>query len=153
MLDQILEGAHADQTAWSLNLEVIKRRLVDGLNNPCAFENLIVALLQLEHRDEIWHHTGGPGDGGIDGLGSNETGEVVGLMQAKYYADIVPELGDLTEVERPLRRYAAVLLPENPTEPTDGACVLNLDWIARAVCRHWRCLPLALTLRVGEGTD
>ena len=105
---------------WSLEPEEVKRHpfppfiqcLVDTLSNPCAFENLVVALLQLEHPDDSWHHTGGPGDGGIDGFGCNEAGEIVGLMQAKYYADSAPELGSLSQADRKIRRYAAVLIPE-----------------------------------------
>ena len=92
-------------------------------------------------------------NGLIDGVGSNEAGEVVGLMQAKYYAKRTPELGSLTTIGRPLRCYAAVFLPENPEEPTDGSRLLCLDWIASAVRRHWRRLPLALTMRIGEGTS
>ena len=148
VLDQILEGAAPSQVDWTLDPDEIKRRLVDRLNNPCAFENLVVALLQLEHPDEVWDHTGGPGDGGIDGIGSNAAGDVVAVMQAKYYAATAPGLGEFRE--RPLRCYAAVLLPPNPNRPTDGTCVLDLDWIARAVSRYWRRLPIARTLRVGE---
>ena len=153
VLEEILEGSQPLEAPWTLELEVIKKRLVDALNNPCSFENLVVELLQLENPGEIWHHTGGPGDGGIDGVGSNEAGEVVGLMQAKYYAKRAPELGSLTTIERPLRCYAAVFLPEHPEEPTDGSRLLCLDWIASAVRRHWRRLPLALTMRIGEGTS
>ena len=147
----ILQGGEADPPPrWTLKLEEIKRRLVDTLNNPCAFENLVVELLQLENPHETWVHTGGPGDGGIDGIGSNEAGEIVGLMQAKYYAKQAPDVGDPAG-DRPLRRYAAVLTPETPAEPTDGSCLLHLDWIASAVHQHWRCLPLARSMRVGEG--
>lgn len=152
VLDQILAGSRAPRLEWCLKLDEIKRRLVDSLSNPYALENLIVSLLQLEYPQEIWHHTGGPGDGGIDGFASNDAGEVVAVMQAKYYANRAPELSNLQR--NPLiRRYAAVLLPENPMGPTDGSCLLNLEWIVRAVRRHWRRLPLALALRVGEGTD
>ena len=153
VLEEILEGSHALEAPWSLELDVIKKRLLDALNNPCAFENLVVELLQLENPGEIWQHTGGPGDGGIDGVGTNDAGEVVALMQAKYYAKEAPELDNLTTVERPLRCYAAVFLPENPKAPTDGSRLLCLDWIASAVQRNWRRLPLALTMRIGEGTS
>lgn len=152
VLDRILAGLYTLDMSWSLSPEVVKRRLVDMVNNPCAFENLVVALLQLDNPCESWQHTGGSGDGGIDGLGSNEAGEVVSVMQAKYYADTAPQLG-YVDADRPLRRYAAVFLPENPREPADETCLLNLDWIVQAVCRHWKRLPYALTLRIGEGTN
>ena len=151
VLNQILEGQYRVSTSWMHDLEEIKRRLVDTMT-PNAFENLVVSLLQLEHPDEIWHQTGGPGDGGIDGLGSDENGKVVGLMQAKlYYDGRQPlNLGNLGHY-RSLRRYAAILIPEKPKKPTDDKTkLLCLKWIASAVCRHWRVLPQARAMRVGE---
>ena len=147
VLDRILVGSDTVPMAWSIEPQVVKRRLVQTLGSPYAFENLVVALLQLEHPQEIWNHTGGPGDGGIDGLGSSEAGETVAVMQAKYYAPTAPGLEDVAG--RSCRRYTAVLLPGNPTMPTDGSCLLNLEWITHAVIRHWRRLPLAQTMRVG----
>ena len=41
------------------------------------------------------------GDGGIDGLGSDETGEVVAVMQAKYYASTAPELASVDARRNP----------------------------------------------------
>ena len=134
---------------WTLELDEIKRRLVDALT-PSAFEHLVVSLLQLENPREIWHQTGGPGDSGIDGLGSKENGEAVGIMQAKLYAWSAPELGELGHTDH-IKRYAAVLVPEKPIPPTDGTTLLDLAWIADAVRRHWRALPQARSMRVGEG--
>ena len=149
VLDNILIDIPPPPTDWTLDVETIKRRLVDALNNPCAFENLVVSLLQLEHPNETWHHTGGPGDGGVDGMASDEANKVVAIMQAKYYADSAPRLSAFPA--RPLRRYAAVLLPPDPRGPPNGTRLLDLHWIACAVKRHWHSLPLARALRVGEG--
>ena len=149
VLNQILEGQYKVPTSWTLDLEEIKHRLVDTMTAN-AFEHLVVSLLQLEHPDEIWHQTGGPGDGGIDGLGSDENGDVVGLMQAKLYYDGQPlNLDNLADKQK-LRRYAAILIPENPRPPTDGTVLLDLEWIARAVRRHWQALPQARTMRIGR---
>ena len=136
------------RTCWTLESDEIKRRLVATLT-PNTFEHLVVSLLQLEHPNEIWHQTGGPGDGGIDGLGSNDEGEVVGLMQAKLYAWSAPGLGDLGHSDRRIVRYAAVLIPEEPNPPSDGTTLLDLAWITDAVRRHWRVLPQARAMRVG----
>lgn len=148
VLNQILDGKPIVRTTWTLDPDEIKRRLVDTLT-ASAFEHLIVSLLQLDHPDEIWHQTGGPGDGGIDGLGSNEAGEVVGLMQSKLFAWSVPELSDLGHHDRPIRRYAAVLVMRTPAQPPDGTELLDLEWTAEAVRRHWKVLPQAHAMRVG----
>ncbi len=152
VLDRILSSSADPIPEWTLDPEQIGQRLIDALY-PSSFEHLIVSLLQLEHPDEIWSHTGGPGDGGIDGLGSDVKGEVVGLMQAKLRADQAPDLGNLGQrdkSDKQVRRYAAVLIPEDPTPPSDDTCLLNLDWIADAVRRHWRSLPQAHSIRAGE---
>ena len=146
-LDRILNG-NAVRTDWTLELDEIERRLVDTLT-PTAFEHLVVSLLQLEHPDEIWQQTGGPGDGGIDGLGSNEQGEVVGLMQAKLRAGSVPQLGNLGHSNHRIERYAVVLVLDGPGRPRDGTKLLDRAWVADAVRRHWCFLPQARAMRVG----
>ena len=148
VMAQLLDGRSITRVSLTLELDEIKRRLVDTLT-ASAFEHLVVSLLQLERPNEIWHQTGGPGDGGIDGLGSNEEGEVVGLMQAKLHAWSAPELSNLGHSDRQIERYAAVLVPERPVPPTDGTRYLDLEWIADAVRRHWRALPQARAMRVG----
>ena len=148
VLDRILSGSANPISGWTLDTEQIGQRLIDALN-PSSFEHLIVSLLQLEHPDEIWSYTGGPGDGGIDGLGSSVKGEVVGLMQAKLWADQAPDLGNLCR-DKEVRRYAAVLIPKEPAPPSDDTCLLKLEWITDAVRRHWRSLPQAHAIRAGE---
>ena len=149
MMAHILDGGSTIPVSWTLELDKIKCRLVDTLT-ASAFEHLVVSLLQLERPNEIWYQAGGPGDGGIDGFGSNEEGEVVGLMQAKLYAQSAPELRELGHTDRQIERYVAVLVLERPVQPTDGTKLLNLEWIANAVHRHWRTLPQARAMRVGE---
>jgi len=149
VLDRILKGEATRPPEWTLELEEIRRRLVDVLN-PYSFENLVVSLLQLEYPGEIWRHTGGPGDDGVDGVGSNREGETVGLLQVKFSADRAPEFPSVSGNEH-VRRYVAVLLPPSPRYPVDGAAHLNLDWVARGVQEHWERLPLARTMRVGRG--
>lgn len=147
VLQRICAGQSVVDYQLTSELTKIKRRLIDTLTAN-AFESLVVSLLQLEYPDEIWQHTGGPGDGGIDGLGFNEKGKVVGLMQAKLFASSAPELGSLGHDNHQIRRYAAVLVPENPSHPSHGTELLNLDWIAEKVLKHANRLPQAIALRV-----
>ena len=146
----LLEGQPVPQAMWTLELDEIERRLVESLN-PSSLENLVVSLLQLEHRDEIWRQVGGPGDGGVDGIGSNEAGQTIGLLQVKFRADDpIDEFDDQAD-EDGIRRYIAILLPENPPPPANDAIILlDLHWMANAVQEHWQDLPQALSMRVGE---
>ena len=142
LLERIYAGEPAPRLTWTYGLDEIKSRLVETLT-PNSFEQLVVSLLQLEHPDEVWQHTGGPGDGGIDGLGSDGAGNTVGLVQAKFFSQQTPEVA-----KSGLRCYSAVLLPEHPKRPNDDTILLDLDWIARTVQRHCDHLPQALTMRV-----
>ena len=148
VLEGIFGGEHRP-LSWTLDLDDIKRRLVDTLF-PSAFENLAVSLLQLEHPDEMWHQVGGPGDGGVDGVGRDKAGNLAGLMQAKLYAQHAPGFPAAGPHNPGVRLYSAVLVLEHPDPPGGGVHLLDLDWIARAVQRHWRFLPQARTMRIGE---
>ena len=152
-LDAILNGTERVHDTWTLDVDEMKWRLVEVMT-PNLFEHLVVSLLQLDHPEEVWHHTGGSGDGGIDGFGSNASSRTVAVMQAKYVGNELHEFGVLpTPTEGlPIRRYWAEFLPRWRSDRPDGITVLNLDWVVCAVSRHWRSLPLALTLRIGEGS-
>lgn len=148
VLERII-GGERQPVRWTLDLDDIKRRLVDTLL-PYAFECLAVSLLQLERPDELWHQTGGTGDGGVDGVGSDEQGMVVGLMQAKLHARRAPGFPAAGRRNPRVRLYSAVLAPEHPTSPGGDVQLLDLDWIAKAVQQHWRLLPQARAMRIGE---
>lgn len=61
----------------------IERTLLDWLS-PRSFEHLLVDLLQLEDDREVyWHHVGGSGDGGVDGIAVDDRGKLRGVLQAK----------------------------------------------------------------------
>ena len=150
VLQQILAGQSMSQAKWTLDLHEIGRRMVESLN-PSSLEHLVVSLLQLKYPKEIWRQVGGPGDGGVDGIGSNEAGQTVGILQVKFRSvNEIGEFGDQAD-DGDIRRYLAILLPHDPpSPPNDSITLLNHDWIARTVQRHWRNLPQALSMRVGE---
>ena len=148
VLEGIIGGEHRP-ISLTLDLDDIKRRLVDTLF-PYAFEGLVASLLQLEHPDEMWHQVGGTGDGEVDGVGRDESGNLAGLMQAKLYARRAPGFPVAGPRNPGVRLYSAVLVLERPDPPGGGVQLLDLDWIARAVQRHWRFLPQARAMRIGE---
>jgi hypothetical protein len=146
-LDDIYVDKPIKPLNWTTEIREVKSRLIENLTAN-SFEHLIVSLLQLEHPDEIWHQTGGPGDGGIDGLGSDDDGNALGIMQAKFFSEYAPILP--LKDDKSLRRYAAVLLPEHPICNEKDTIVLDLNWIAQKVVTHCKNLPLATTMRVGH---
>ena len=150
LLTEIYCGTCPSEFKWSCDLEEIKRRLVDSSLNSHSLEVLVVSLLQLDNPKISWHHTGGIGDGGIDGFASDEKGKTVGVMQAKYHAYCYPEFSD--KIDSGIRRFAAVFLSMDIySKPSmDNTTYIDLDWIAKRVQRYWKFLPIALSLRIGS---
>jgi hypothetical protein len=151
-MDRILENEAFDEQTWTLDPAVIERRLLTDLT-PSSFEHLTVALLQLEHPEEVWSHVGGSGDGGVDGVGASQDGHVAALLQCKWHY----EGGNAfpTEVvwkpgSHPMRRYLAALRYSPGASPTDSA-FLDRRTIAQLVAKHHPRLPQALSMRIGVG--
>lgn len=145
-LDRLLENPTRAVPPWTDNAREVERRLIDGIG-PGAFEHLCVALLQLEHPESVWAHVGGAGDGGVDGIGADERGNVVGLLQCKWaYWNDDPFTGvDLAHGQRCI--LAALLHPEAP--PMQGGVEFwSRDRIAALVLKHANRLPLAASLRI-----
>ncbi len=83
ILDRLIENPSSVTRPWTRNIFEIEQRLLSDIG-PSTFEHLCVALLQLEHPDEIWAHVGGSGDGGVDGVGADQFGNVTSLLQCKW---------------------------------------------------------------------
>lgn len=148
VLEPLLDRRTANVDDWTLDIGEVKLRLLDQLT-ASSFEHLVVSLLQLDHPHERWTHTGGAGDGGVDGLGTSDAGETVGLLQCKFWSDTAPDFDLDGNDAKPPRIYSAVLLPEQPAPPSH-ATLLDLAWISERVVRHWRDLPQARAMRIGE---
>lgn len=125
--------------------EVIKR-LFDTLTAN-AFEHLMVNLMQLEHPGEVWIHTGGPGDGGIDGMAVSESGETAAVLQCKLYGAQEPWPRP-ADAPKSMRRVFAVLGDWGGPPPEDGVERLSADKIAKLVLKHARDLPEAKSMRI-----
>jgi hypothetical protein len=148
----VLESQGFNRRAWSLDPTTVERRLMEDLT-PTTFEHLVVSLLQLEHPNETWAQVGGSGDGGIDGVGADETGHVTGLLQCKWqywggdpFANHVWETGSAS-----FRTYLASLLcPENIARPANTTFLARSD-ISKLVIKHHGRLPQAIGMRIGTG--
>lgn len=146
MLNEIIDHPGRIVRPWTIDPAEIKCRLITDIG-PNAFEHLSVALLQLEHHEEVWTHVGGSGDGGVDGIGSNDLGEVCGILQCKW-AYRGEDLG-LEAVEK--RRIVLTSLLHHPdVQVQEGIDFIGLSEIARLVLQHAAHLPQARSLRIGQ---
>ena len=146
-LSRLLESSVRSAPAWTGEVREVERRLIDGVG-PSAFEHLCVALLQLEDPQSVWVQVGGAGDGGVDGIGADEQGSVVGLLQCKwaYWGGDQFSAND-TAVGVQRRILAALLHPET-TRIQAGVEFWSRERVATLVLKHSARLPLAASLRV-----
>jgi hypothetical protein len=107
-----------------------------------------VALLQLEHPEEVWVHVGGSGDGGLDGIGAGSGGEVVGQLQCKWrYDGSDVEIADPNFSGSVSQVLAALIHPEKVAE-REGIEFWSRRKIAALVIKHAARLPIAQSLRI-----
>jgi hypothetical protein len=154
VISRIIETDDFEQRLWTLDLAVIEMRMLTDLS-PTTFEHLLVALLQLEHPNEVWSQVGGSGDGGIDGVGADANGEVAGLLQCKWQFWGQPTFPTETVWRaraRPYRRYLAALRYPEGVVP-QGCEFLSRSKIAELVAKHYARLPQALSMRIGVPTS
>lgn len=128
---------------WTTDENEIEMRLVTAIG-PSTFEHLCVALLQLENPNERWEHVGGSGDGGVDGIGTDEQG-VCGILQCKWQCSSAPEKGE----EAKIRHWLSSLLHSENINPM-GWDFLSRKKIAQLVVKHAEKLPIAISLRIGQ---
>lgn len=142
--------------SWTKDPDEIKHRLITDFT-PNAFEHLVVALLQLEHPEEMWTHVGGSGDGGADGMGNDSSGKTVGLLQCKWvYRGEKIEFSDAWEDGKKSRRcdyLASIHHDDDVKAPGDPVFFLTKEKIAELLIKHATRLPQAIALRVGDEPD
>lgn len=144
-LDRILKSPKKTAWAWTDDLHEIERRLVDGVG-PNAFEHLCVALLQLEYPSDIWIHIGGTGDGGVDGIGADESGNVVGLLQCKLA--LTDHVFSTESLSQNTRCILSALIHSQDPRIQDGVEFWSRSHIASLVLKHASNLPIAISLRI-----
>jgi Restriction endonuclease len=119
VLNALLDHPEQVEHAWSQDVMEIGRRLV-GSVGPNSFEHLCVALLQLEHPEHVWMHVGGSGDGGIDGIGADANGAVVGLLQCKWAYQSEDVFVDPQAGRSGTRQILVALLHSECATPREG---------------------------------
>jgi len=146
-MDKLLAHPEQAERTWTSDVREVERRLVESVG-PNTFEHLCVALLQLEHPDQIWTHVGGSGDGGIDGVGAAAGGSVVGLLQCKwaYWGENV--FVEHQTGEGAKRQILMALLHGSNLQIPGSIEFWPRDRIAALVVQHASRLPLAVSLRV-----
>lgn len=150
-LKDILEAKEFAPKAWTTDVQEVERRLITDVT-PNAFEHLVVSLLQLENPCQIWTHVGGSGDGGVDGIGADPRGNVVGLLQCKwsYNGEALP-MDPLSNTSVPGAKHylAAAFHPDRVKQP-EGYHFINKHEVARLLIKHSSFLPQSMALRVGN---
>jgi hypothetical protein len=64
-----------------------KAKLLESVS-PSIFEHLVIHLLQLESGHTArWHHIGGAGDGGVDGMALSHDGKIASVLQCKWHSN------------------------------------------------------------------
>jgi len=116
--------------------------------SPTVFEHLVVELLQLENSNsQYWHHVGGSGDGGVDGIGLDDKGRVTALLQCKlhYNGDVSGELKKMgNSYGDGIKRIMAVLYGEPILSNIDGNNELwDRKKISALVSKYNTLLPIA----------
>lgn len=135
---------------WTVDPAVVEQRLLNDLT-PSTLEHLAVSLLQLEHPSEAWSQIGGSGDGGIDGIGADQSGHVVAVLQCKwqYWGGDPFAQSILWNEGGQLRQYLATLRHPPAVGAPASAIFLDRSKIAALVIKHAGRLPQALSMRVG----
>jgi len=120
---------------------------------PQNFEHLVVDLLRLEAADGIqWHHVGGSGDGGVDGIAVDPAGKLQSVLQckllnpnqlAKLANGIRTQSGDEVQI-------IVAILHGNQKMPPDvpGLTFWNRGRVADLVTKHAARLPIARTFGI-----
>ncbi len=147
VLEQRLQHPAPPARSWTHRPSEVQRRLLDDVG-PNSFEHLCVALLQLEYPEQIWVHVGGSGDGGVDGIGADANGNVVGILQCKWEYWGGEAFSRRRLSNRGLRHILAALLHEEHLQAHEGVEFWPLSHIGSLVIKHANRLPLALSLRV-----
>jgi hypothetical protein len=148
-LDRLIESPERTNWSWTTDIAEVERRLINGVG-PNAFENLCVALLQLDYPNQVWLHAGGSGDGGIDGIGTGVNGTIEGLLQCKwaYSGDEVPIAAP--GIQASVQQILAALIHPDAVGVPPGVNFWSRHEIARRVIRYANRLPLAMSLRIGK---
>ena len=131
------------------SLEDVERALQDWVT-PTVFEHVVVELLQLDAKPGVyWHHIGGSGDGGVDGIAVDPEGKLMGVLQCKRYSTENP--GRIAaELKRRLdvSDIYVAFLAGNQSAPAGNTDFhfLNRAEIAKRFRAHVASLPLALSI-------
>lgn len=113
---------------------------------PEEFEHLIIALMQLDRPSGHWFHVGGSGDGGIDGMETDDQGKTKTLIQCKWKWNGE----DFIACNKPdINKILACLMPREPNVRSDDSDrKIGGKEIAKLVGDHAASLPFAKSIGI-----
>jgi Restriction endonuclease len=148
VLDHLIDHPEKVSPPQTSNSKEVEQRLLTDIG-PGTFEHLVVSLLQLERPEEVWMHVGGSGDGGVDGVGADRHGRVVGLLQCKWrYDGSELPFEENAEIGENSTRYVATVLHSSNLKAARGIILLDRSTIAALVVKHASRLSWARSMRI-----
>ena len=127
--------------------------MTTSASKSSAILHLVVDLLQLEAPDDIhWHHVGGSGDGGVDGISVDDQGRLRAVLQCKWHSNVQPD--ELAQSMRKqsgkgVRTIVAILHgKQGQPHSQPGLEFWNRKHIAILVEKHAAHLPIARTFGI-----
>lgn len=150
-LNDLYEGRTISDLSATSDIEIVEARLMDWVGDR-QLEHLVVEILQCEHPNQRWWHTGGPGDGGADAIATTLRGEVIATLQCKWqYSGPIAELAGAGLSDHfksePVHRYIAVL-HDSKIETTSDANItfFGRRSLAELLLKHRNRIPFAQTI-------
>lgn len=150
VMSAIMARKHWEPREWTTEIAAAEDRLLTDMA-PEPFEHLIVALLQLENPDHVWFHIGGSGDGGVDGISADDSGQVSGLLQCKWQYGNEPILfsDKWGSGETSPRMILASLIHPTTVRKDPKIEFIDRRRVAELTVKHAARLPQAMSMRIG----
>jgi len=151
VLERLYEGRYEYDFSPTEEIARIEARLMEWVGDR-QFEQLVIEILQSQFPDQRWWHTGGPGDGGADGIATDASGSIVATLQCKWFysgpiAELARRLQPKDSSMPSVRTYVATLYDTGQLAPHDpNVTYLFRAFLAEMLLIHRHKIPFARTI-------